>query len=514
MGFFYKRIKSEAYKIFLIILISIVFTPNFVFGINKISSRIFNKVIKDNELKSIWISVQDDESVLAACNLVSRLNQFDDNVPILITTKTIDSKNVADDIFEFCPNVFVMVLAGCDPLLISRYCHRFNPGCIIIIDKKISDPEHSVLLLVSYLKGIPNFLIDAEFEHGLEYQMIMNPHFFCPLFNAFKAIYVKQERDIVRFRGSGVVYPEIFCGDLDSFNVLEKKALFLRDNGITEDQIKKIFSDPILMINPASSSRLDICFDILDIIDNRNIPIKKIIIARENIVNHIDMFELELAMRGKSLFLLSERDSWFDDGFFNLKKLQEICDSYDVIVVPSKKDFFIFHAISSFYIIEGNIVNTKEHNFMEAAAWKNAIIVIDTNDVDFKNIDLSRPIIKEISFIKCQNYNDIANNIIHLIDDKFFYENLVDHSYQGLCKIYNITSKNLDYFFWQIIELCKHPKENNQFASRQKYCSTYWPKIDKRDFYHKGLHYSRRDLLANSVKKFGHRVRCAKKVFK
>jgi 3-deoxy-D-manno-octulosonic-acid transferase len=347
------------------------------------------------------------------------------------------------------------ILVNDDLQTISFYFKQINPCCIVMMGQEVLVN----LLFFALLKNIPIYLLDAAFSNQTQRNLITNPFLYTPLFNLFKRIFVNDKKEIELFKGFGISTPVIhYLGDINSFNMLEKKAFYLEKFKIDEDKIRALFPYPVLLVNPLNKNHLDFYLNVFQEVKDRY-PTVKMIITPESLLPWTYTRIDKIKNLGYSVFLWDESTHLLNHAENIFLAFKPICDNHDIILTSVRKDIFFLQAIASMYLVDGNLTEVKNQNFMEAATWKNPIIIGPINEYPtahssfldtHEQSEIAKAIVREIPLIKGQSEEEIIEMVMMLLEDKELAEATGEHAFHGLKKLSYEISINIEPLFTDI----------------------------------------------------------------
>ncbi len=413
--------------------------------------------IRPKRKPALWIHTDDKNSVLAACRFIPKLLEVYEDVPILVTTTSFEEKSIID---TFCvgPNIIKLLMHD-DINIISDYCQRMNVAAILILDKNITEN----MLLFSYLKKIPIYLFDVNYSYAMRAKIERDPFLYADLFNYVpQKIYIKKQDNQEFFKKIGVEERHIVYGDLDAFGVKETKEAYCKVCNIDDKKLKEMFPHPFIFFNIVEPGSIDDYWRIFKKLKELY-PSLKVAFAQDHAGIWIEELKLKLDLLGEHYSFLDDvyRDFiHLDNKVFD--KLKNEYDNHDFFITTKARLFFFLHAIASIYLIEGRFEDVKTMNFMESAAWSNVIAIgkltgemkndIHNNDEESSGDDrtsnfMDQKIIKEIAITVLKGETDSVDKIAFLIEEG---APLAQHSYYGLQKVAQATSKEIDNFIEQL----------------------------------------------------------------
>lgn len=434
---------------------------------------------------SIWIHTDSKNGILSAYTLILKMNEINRNIPILLTTNTIEGKNIADTFIH--DNKVIKVCMQDDFEAISSYKQRMNAQVIILLDDNF--PQN--MLLFALLKKIPTYLFNVDYEYALRNRMEADPYFFTDLINkSVNQIYIKGESDKNFFQQLGINNPEYHTGNLDAFNALIRKRIYTKQCSITPEQLTKQFPNPVIFVNVIDANKIQIYLKIFKIL--RNIfPNVKIIFAREKLDFWVEELKLNLQSSEWRFSVIDEEHNFIDLNEKLITQLKKTYDENDILISTDPKNFFLLHAITTVYLSEGEFLDGKIADFMDAAVWKNAIMAgsfhnpsysteeLEEQALNYTETELQQTLIKEIPILKFRKIADAIDTIVTLLDNTELHKALTQHSDNGLVKIAEETSEEISKFLDNLEEILYSSSPNELHKTLNEHSTNGLVKVAK-----------------------------------
>lgn len=419
---------------------------------------LWNSYLEEEKKHTLWIHAPSRDDILSVELLIRKLQKIAAGINFFVTIGSLESKTTAD---EYLPsNVDLKILLNDDLQNISIYFKRINPSAIITMGHDL--PINALLL--AFLKKIPTYLIGSSFCHQTERAFVTNSFLYIPIFNLFKKIFVNKVSDIQIFKNFEISTPSIhFLGNLNAFNIVEKKHFYLEKLKMNEEKIKEMFPYPILLINPLNKENLNHYLQTFNKLKENYKEIKMILIP-ENIFQWTYSTIDKIKKLGFSVFTWDQTTHTLNYSKNIFSTFKPIFDNNDIIVALTHNDHFFLHAIASIYILDGNISEVKNQKFMETAIWKNPTIVVGPFDIKdpksnqnnltyHDNNEICDSLIKEIPLIKCKTIEEITTLIPMLLNNKKLAQSLGEHAFNELKKLSKEANKNLEPLFKDLKEI-------------------------------------------------------------
>lgn len=389
----------------------------FALGTTSIFATYKCAVTKQNIEKSIWIHTGDSDDVLAIEGLFIEIKTHYPDLNCYISTVTLEAKLVAE---YLTARNFVKVIPHDDIDTMAYHFQRIKPKVIIIVRHQISP----TLVLLAHLYKVPIFLIDAHLSQRTERLLSTSNDFYWRILKSFDQILVEEEADKKAFQNIDIDSDKISTvGPLRACNILHRKKMLLDYFEISEKELNKKFSYPILLAHSLSQKTLELYLATFSSLKKKFPDLKMILSPGCTLSWKKDLIHLAQTAH-HSLYTWDFNnvngviESEKSDSKMFIQKLEKIFTSNDIILSCIDGSLFFWNAFANIFLTDETTGFQGNDNFFEATAWKTPIILGPQNS--FKIAHIKSELLEKKILINVENKEQLITQITEL----FLKENL------------------------------------------------------------------------------------------
>lgn len=338
---------------------------------------LMNENLQSQSHQSIILYAATVEDVLATQSLTIELQKRYPNYQILLVTNSFEGQKAAN---YFLPIHMIKIVINNDLNLFLYLFQFFNPKVLIFIRTHSS----GVLFLLAQFFKIPCFLMQAKVGAEVEENFFENRLFYQLLYSKFHGIFTETKEDSLDFNNLVTEDTHIIpIGSIYLSNIFIRQEQYLQSMHTTREKIESYFDFPFILIQTYNKEKIDFYINLFLKLKSRFPNFKLVLVVGHALTWKGSLFN---RLREKNIpFFIWEKgklgneiDTFFDYKTQNLsllQKIEKVLTDKDIIICSTDGTMFFWHSITKIFVTDKSILLKEPHNLMEAASWKNAIVI-------------------------------------------------------------------------------------------------------------------------------------------
>ncbi len=327
--------------------------------------------------KSILIYAATVEDVLSIQSLSIELQKRYPDYDILLATNSFEGQKAAS---YFLPIHMIKIVINNDLNLFLYLFQFFNPKLLIFI--RTHNPM--VLFLLAQFFKVPCFLMQAKAGVELEEDFFGNRLFYQLLYSTFHGIFTETQDDSLEFNNLVTEATKITpIGSIYLSNIFVRQEHYLQSMNTNREKIENYFGFPLVLVQTYNKEKMDFYINLFLKLKRKFPNFKLVWVVGHALTWKGSLFN-RLTEKGIPFFvwekgkLGNEIDAFFDyttQRLSLLEKIEKMLTDKDIIICSTDGTMFFWHSITKIFVTDKSIILKERHNLMEAASWKNAMII-------------------------------------------------------------------------------------------------------------------------------------------